>query len=262
MEGEVARLKKKMTGIVKELESFTALKLKKMPDVDLREQSLPFYYGETNLIIWGKKDPMGKPTSERKLVEELAHAILHQNQNEWLPRGLHEYFAKYCAIMLRPVKKEELKDAHTYHVLKRETRDIQEFRKTITLLEKVGIHATLFVTTFCTIFNKMLSKTIGECLSDIDFEVLKFFDYWNNPIEYPLFSYYASIKNIANAVGVEEEEIERSLEKIKKIAKIPYADGTMHSILREVEGKNYMTDFKSIVDWIFEIVNRYVSAHT
>ena len=82
------------------------------------------------------------------------------------------------------------------------------------------------------------------------------------PIEYPLFSYYASIKDIANAVGVEEEDIERSLEKIKKIAKIPYADGTMHSILREVEGKKYMTDFKSIVDWIFEIANKYVSAHT
>ena len=262
MESEVAELKKRMVGVVKEIESFTGLKLKNMPDVDLREQSPPFYYGgKKNLIIWGKKGPMGRPTPERKLVEELTHAILNQNQKEWLPSGLNEYYSRHCAMMLRPPKKEELENVYTGNVIRREIRDIQKFRTMMTLLEKVGIHTNIFVTVFCTTFNKILSETIEECLSDIDFEVFEFFDYWNNPIEYPLFSYYASAKDIARAFEVEEEEIKRSLEKIKRIARIPYGDGTMHSILSEAKGENYMTDFKLIVDWIYEIIDRYIKKH-
>jgi len=222
LDDEVAKLKEKMKSIVKEIESFTGLRLKNMPDVDLEERSLPFYYGgEKNLIIWGKMDLGGRPTPERKLVEELTHAILFQNQKEWLPRGLHEYFSRYCATILRPVEDEELRAPSTGRILEREMRDIHEFKRLMDLLAKIDIDVYLFLTKFCTTFNEILLKTIDEFLDDTDLKILEYFDSVNNPIEFPVFSYCASIENIAGEIGVEQEKIERSLEKLGSIAKIP-----------------------------------------
>lgn len=54
-----------------------------------------------------------------------------------------------------------------------------------------------------------------------------------------------------------KKKIEKSLEKIKSVAKIRYTDGTMHSILTEFAENKYMTDFNSIIIWVFEIANKY-----
>lgn len=213
MEKDVSVLKIKMKGITKELEKLTGLKLKEMPNVDVQIQSFPLYDRKKNLIIWGKKDPMGRPTSERYLVEELAHAILHQNQTEWLPRGLHEYFSKWCAVTLIPVSEEELKNSYTRLILKKEIRDIKKFKKLSSLLENIGIHINLFLTTFCSTFNKMLSETTGERLDNMDFKILNYFDELNNPIEFPVPSYCASVKNIAKDLGDDEEKNRKKLRK-------------------------------------------------
>jgi len=239
--------------VIKEIEKFTGLTLQKIPRIEIEDAGSSFYFPSENRIQIAKKDSLGEDRFIKgDLVHELTHALLQQNQHEWLPSFITEGFVSSCEFSLSPPSKETV--ARLKMTYEGRSKFAKSFIKLEKALIKIEVDTNAFLTRFCSEFNKILLKTCGKYLSEMDFRILERFDELNNPVAFPFEPYYCTSEDLAQFLQVERSEVDESLENLKAIAKIRHGNGTMHPIIRDMGDSKYMTDYTTIGNWVLQVI--------